>query len=89
MPAKTGSKPVPEDSTDIKTKNTSNSVFYLNLRHIAGKGTEFTLIKCRKPAICSKKLYSVIVWALGDMTRLETPSIRTDLATNIQSQPRF
>lgn len=45
MPAKTDSKPVPEDSISIKTKNTSISVFYLNLRRIAGKGMEFTLIK--------------------------------------------
>ena len=47
MPVKTGSKPIPEDSKIIKTKNTSNSVFYLNIRRISGKGMEFTLIKRR------------------------------------------
>ena len=44
MPVEIGSKPIPEDSKIIKTKNTANSVFYLNLRRISGKGTEFTLI---------------------------------------------
>lgn len=45
MPVETGSKPVPEDSISIKTKkNTSNSVFYLKLKCISGKGMEFTLI---------------------------------------------
>ena len=47
MPVETGSKPIPEDSKIIKTKNTSNSVFYLNLRRISGKAMEFTLIKRR------------------------------------------
>lgn len=43
----------PEDSVSIKTKTTSNSVFYLNLRRTVGKskmgadGIELTLIKRR------------------------------------------
>lgn len=53
IPAKTGSKPAPEDSISMKTKTTSNSVLYLNLRRTAGKskmgadGIELTLIKRR------------------------------------------
>lgn len=52
IPAKTGSKPT-EDSISMKTKTTSNSVLYLNLRRTAGKskmgadGIELTLIKRR------------------------------------------
>lgn len=53
IPAETGSIPAPEDSISIKTKTTSNSVLYLNLRRTAGKSKmgadriELTLIKRR------------------------------------------